>query len=320
VQDALNPHGKFLRQLLSRQEIASAFFKAIIPESNQQSIDITALEVSKDQFVDEDLDQQLSDMLFRVYRSDLTPAFVYLLFQHKGNPEPLISYLLMRYMERVWEQTISQGLIGHLPLIIPVVLYNGSTKWNVSQKFGNLFGNVSDLSLFLPDFQYILCDLSQQSDNHIIENPILSTGLRLLQYINDRNLTDILPRILSPLKNNIEDDHISRHFLSHIIEYICAATTIDENKVQSIMEEIFVQTGQDICLSVNEKFFHNGVIHQARDAIIDALTVRFEDIPPAILETLCNIEEIDILKILHKQAVTSVDIDEFDEVLEMMLF
>lgn len=319
MQDVTNPHGKFLRQFLSRQEIASAFFKSVIPESSQQSIDITALEISKDYFVDEDLEQQLSDMLFRVYRNDLTPAFIYLLFQHKGNPEPLISYLLLRYMERVWEQTISQGLIGHLPLIIPVVLYNGSTKWNVSNQFGSLFGDVKDLFLFLPDFHYILCDLSQLTKDNFTEKNSLSTGIRLLQHINDRNLSDILPGILSPLKNSLETHH-TKLFLSHIIEYLCATTTIGEKNIQSIMEETFAKSGKDVCENVYEQLFHEGIIHQSRDSIIDVLTVRFEEIPSAILETLNNINEIDILKILHKQAVTSIDMDEFDEVLEMMLF
>ncbi|MBF0452262.1 MAG: Rpn family recombination-promoting nuclease/putative transposase [Candidatus Magnetomorum sp.] len=319
MQDVSNPHGKFLRQLLSRQETASAFFKAVIPEPNQQSLDITALEISKDQFVDDDLYHQLSDMLFRVYRTDLAPAFIYLLFQHKGNPEPLISYLLLRYMERIWEQTISQGLIGHLPLTIPVVLYNGTTSWNVSDQFGNLFGKVKELSLFLPDFQYILYDLSQLSEKKLPENPILATGMRLLQNINDRHFIDMLPQLLTPLKKNLNHDR-TRQFLSHVIEYVCSSTELDEKNIRSVMEEVFEKTGKDIFMSVHEKLFHNGVVHQARDAIIDVLTVRFEDIPSSILDTLYNINEVDILKILHKQAVTSMDMDEFDEVLEMMLF
>jgi len=319
VQDVSNPHGKFIRNLLSRQETASLFFKAVIPETNQKFLDITALEISKDQFVDDDLDHQLSDMLFRVYRTDLTPAYIYLLFQHKGNPEPLMSYLLFRYMERIWEQTISQGLIGHMPLIIPVIMYNGSKKWDVSKRFTNLFADPKDLSPFLPDFQYIMCDLSQYSEKDMPDNSILKTGMYLLKSIHDNDFQDKLPLYLNHLKHSLENDN-TKKFLSYAIEYICSCTNMDEQDISSVIEELFSKTGKEIFGNVYEKLFQKGVTHQARDAIIDALTVRFEDIPSKILDILYAINEIDILKILHKQAVTSIDIDEFDEVLEMVLY
>jgi hypothetical protein len=319
VQDQSNPHGTFLRQLLSHQPTASAFFKVLIPENMQKLLDITALEISKDQFIDSELEHQLSDMLFRVYCKDYMSAYIYLLFQHKGNPEPLMSYLLFRYMERIWEQTINQDLIGHLPLIIPVVIYNGSTPWNVATQFSKLFGSNSELSLFLPDFQYIMCDLSHISEFDFSDSKILETGMHLLKSIHDNDFEDQLPHLLNPLKQFIDDNYIKR-FLAYVVEYICGSSRMSENDIEIAMDEIFSKAGKDVYKHVHEQLFFQGVIHQAREGILDVLTVRFETIPSKILETLEAIDEIDIMKILHKQAVTSSDIDEFEEVLEMMLF
>jgi len=319
VQDQSNPHGTFLRQLLSHQPTASAFFKVVIPEDIQELLDITALEISKDQFLDRELDDQLSDMLFRVYNKDMMPAYIYLLFQHKGNPEPLISYLLFRYMERIWEQTINQGLIGHLPIIFPVVIYNGSTSWNVSTHFSNLFGTRSNLISALPDFQYIMCDLSNIADLDFSRNPILSAGMHLIQTIHDNDFEHQLPSVLNPLKQCLENDYTSK-FLSYVIEYICGASKMKENDIETVMEEIFAKAGKEIYYQVHEHLFFQGVIHQAREGILDVLKVRFENIPSKIVETIQGINEIDIMKILHKQAITSSDMDEFEEVLEMMLF
>ena len=319
MQDQSNPHGTFLRQTLSHQPTAREFFKVVIPEDMQQLLDVTTLEISKDQFVDSELENQLSDMLFRVYRKDLMPAYIYLLFQHKGNPEPLMSYLLFRYMERIWEQTINQGLIGHLPLIIPIVIYNGSNPWNISTQFSNLFGKKSDLLKVLPDFNYIMCDLFQISSLDFSKTPILYTGMHLLKTIHDNDFDDQLPHLLNPLKQCFENDYTKR-FLSFVIEYLCGSSKMNENDIEIVIDEIFSKTGKDIYYHVHEKLFFQGVVHQARESIIDVLTVRFETIPPQILDTIQNIDEIDIMKILHKQAVTSSDMDEFEEVLEMMLF
>ena len=319
MQDQSNPHGNFLRQLLSNQQTASNFFKGIFPENIQKLLDFTEIEISKDQFVDQDLKSQLSDMLFRVYQHDLVPVYIYLLFQHKGNPEPLMSYLLFRYMERIWEQTINQGLVGHLPLIMPVVVYNGTTTWNVSTQYAGLFGTKSELATFLPDFQFILCDVSHLSENNYSETPVLSTGMQLIKKIHNNDFPDQLPHILNPLKNSIEND-LTKRFLRDAIEYICGSSKMNETDIQTVIDEVFSKAGQDIYLHVHEQLFLQGVIHQAREAIIDVLTVRFEIIPPNTLETIQAIDEIEIMKILHKQAVTSIDMDEFEEVLEMMLF
>jgi hypothetical protein len=319
VQDQSNPHGKFLKNLLSHQPTASAFFKSVIPENMQQLLDITALEISNDQFIDDELEHQLTDMLFRIYCKDLMPAYIYLLFQHKGNPEPLMPYLIFRYMERIWEQTINQGLIGHLPLIIPVVMYNGTAPWSVSTQFSKLFGNPSDLKKILPDFNFILCDLSQIDLLDFSDSPILSTGMHLLKTIHDNDFEDQLPHFLNPLKQYFDSDYTKR-FLSFIIEYVCGASKMSENDIETVIEDLFSKTGKDIYYHVHEQLFFQGVIYQAREGIIDALSVRFETIPPKIIDTIQAIDEIDIMKILHKQAVTSSDLDEFEEVLEMMLF
>lgn len=319
MQDQSNPHGTFLRQLLSHQPTASAFFRTVLPENMQKLLDINALEISKDQFIDSELAHQLLDMLFRVYCKNHMPAYIYLLFQHKGNPEPLMSYLLFRYMERIWEQTINQGLIGHLPLIIPVVLYNGSAPWNVTTRFSKLFGAQSEFNSVLPDFQYIMCDLSKITELDFSDNQILATGMHLLKSIHDNDFEDQLPHFLNPLKKSIEHEDTKR-FLAYVIEYICGSSKMSEKDIVSIVDDIFSKSGKDIYTHVHEQLFFQGVIHQAREGIIDVLTVRFETIPSKIVDTLEAIEEIDIMKILHKQAVTSSDMDEFEEVLEMMLF
>jgi len=319
VHDQSNTHGTFLRQLLSHQPTASAFFKIVIPKKIQKYLDLSALEISKDQFIDSELKQQLSDMLFRVYRKDFIPAYIYLLFQHKGNPEPLMSYLLFRYMERIWEQTIHQGLTGHLPMIIPVVIYNGSTPWSVSTEFSKLFGSWQEHMSFFPDFQYIMCDLSQITAFNFSDTPILSTGMHLLHAIHDNNFEDQLPHFLNPLKKLLDSEYTKR-FLSYVITFLCGATKMKENDVASVIDELFSKTGNDIFYHVQEQLFFKGVIHQAQEGVLDVLTVRFETIPSKIVESIQAIEEIDIIKILHKQSVTSSDLDEFEEVLDMMLF
>jgi len=318
VQNQSNPHGRFLRSLLSHQKTAQVFFSSVIAENMRNQLDISSIEICRDQFLDDDLDYQLSDILFRVNRSDLMPAFIYLLFQKKGNPEPLMSYLLFRYMERIWEQTINQGMIGHLPLIIPIVLFNGTSQWSVSNQFAELFGKAGGFSSLIPDFQYIASNLNQITKDTLDQSPTLSVGLHVLKAVNESNFQEKLPSILSPL-NNCQNNNLTRRFLSNAIEFICAASNITQTDLESIIDET-LSVEKNTCLSVYDQLYKQGMVHQAREAIFDVLNTRFASISSDTIETIQAIDEVEIMKILHKQSVTSVDLVEFEEMLEMMLF
>jgi hypothetical protein len=53
-----------------------------------------------------------------------------------------------------------------IPPIIPIVIYQGEKKWNVSCRFHDIVRIPSDeFKPYLPDFQYFLFDVSKIDDN-----------------------------------------------------------------------------------------------------------------------------------------------------------
>ena len=92
-----------------------------LPADVAALFDLETLEVSKDSFVDEELRSHYSDLLYQVACRDGMPGFVYLLFEHKSRPEPLVALDLLRYQVRIWRLWLGQGGARPLPPIIPVV-------------------------------------------------------------------------------------------------------------------------------------------------------------------------------------------------------
>ena len=76
-----NPHDSFFRETFSRREIATNFFREYLPEPIKEQVDLNSLTMSKDFFVDRDLRQHFSDLLYAVkyQQGDL---HLYLLFEH----------------------------------------------------------------------------------------------------------------------------------------------------------------------------------------------------------------------------------------------
>ena len=108
-----------------------------------------------------------SDLLYQASLKDGTDSYVYVLFEHKSYPEPLDAFHLLRYMIRIWEQDLKQGFSGKLPSVIPLVIYHGTAIWKVNERFISLFKGPEELECFLPDFTYVLCDISRFSDEEI---------------------------------------------------------------------------------------------------------------------------------------------------------
>lgn len=61
------------------------------------------------------------------------------------------------------------------------------------------------------------------------------------------------------------------------------------------------------------------MLQKSREDVIDILEIRFEIIPRSILSVLNEINDPSILKILHKKAVTVKSLDEFEQVLDLIM-
>ena len=116
-----NPHDRFFKEALSRREVARDFILHYLPGEIVALLNVDSLVISKDSFVDKDLGEHLSDILYNVDMKHEGSAYIYVLFEHKSYPDLLISFHLLRYIVRIWEQAIKRGASRPLPPIIPIV-------------------------------------------------------------------------------------------------------------------------------------------------------------------------------------------------------
>lgn len=61
-----NPHDRFFKETFSRVEVARDFVSHYIPPRIAGLLDPETLEISKDSFVDEELEERFSDLLYQV--------------------------------------------------------------------------------------------------------------------------------------------------------------------------------------------------------------------------------------------------------------
>ena len=243
MPDLSNPHDRFFKEVFSRQEVAEDFLRNYLPQEVFDCLVPESLHLTKDSFVDKELGVYYSDLLYQIDLRDGSDSYVYVLFEHKSYPESLISFHLLRYMVKIWEQHLKQKMSGDFPIIIPIVIYHGTVKWKAGKNFIGLFKCPKELERFLPDFSHVLCDISGFRDEEIKGIVTLKATLLLLKYILRDELRDRLPAILGLLRELISKK-TGMEYLETVLTYLVRGTDrVDEEDMCSAMEELLPLTG-----------------------------------------------------------------------------
>ncbi len=229
--DLLDPHDTFFRQMLSEPKTAMDFVANYLPAPVVELLDLAQLRIEKDTFVDARLRKHYSDVLYSVpLRPGILPAvaptvapdaqagkksrgkrrkpqaeqddgrvYLYLLFEHKSQPDGGVRLQLLRYLTRIWEKEWKRRKL--LSGILPIVFYHGQDKWHYTLAFADLVQAPAALRPYTPDFQHLLIDLSAYSNDEIRGEVWLRANLLLLKHIFDPDLIHKLPMILVLLRD-----------------------------------------------------------------------------------------------------------------------
>ena len=322
-----NPHDRFFKDVLSRREAARDFVLYYLPADLVELLDVESLVVSKDTFVDKDLREHFSDILYQVDLKEGDSAYIYLLFEHKSYSDPLIALHLLRYMIKIWEQAVKQGEARPFSPVIPIVVYHGKSRWNAGPDFYALFDLPDGLQAYMPNFCYLLCDLSHRSDEEIRGTVTLKAAFLLLKHIFSDDLSDRLPQILSLLKS-LSDKQSGLEYLETILKYLASGTDkVGAEELKKVVTEILEDQGENIMPTIAEQWIEQGIqqdiqqgkLQSVREGILENLEARFEVVPRSVIKGIDAIEELSLLKILHKKSVVIGSMQQFKEVMARLM-
>lgn len=65
-----------------------------------------------------------------------------------------------------------------------------------------------------------------------------------------------------------------------------------------------------------EQGIEQGILKNSRENVIEILVVRFTSIPDALEQVVGDIEDLAVLKMLHKKAATVSSLEEFEKLLD----
>lgn len=338
-----NPHDLLCKEMLGQVEQARDFLANYLPAEVVSALDLDTLEVVKDSFVDQELREHLSDIVYRIGCRDQgpepSPAYVYLLFEHKSHPEPLVAFQLLRYMVRLWEKTLAGKKAKRLPPIIPLVLYHGRTRWKIPLTFQALLRSDPALSAFSPDFRYVLCDLTSASDDDLKGAVITRAFLFFLKNIFRPDLKERLEGF-SQVLYDVLNQESGLKCLETLFRYLAHATDkITKEEFIEVLERTATLGGGSLMPTVAEQLIKEGMekgllagrqegkqegkqegrqegMQSLKEVLAEALKVKFHAIPNSLNVTISGLNDLGVLKTLTKTALTANSLEEFSVALE----
>jgi len=211
-----NIHDGFFKQILGDPGLAGQFLREHLPPEVLEHLCSEAPEPLPVSFVDEELRQHHSDLLFRVPLKTSGDAFVYVLLEHKSSPDEGTRLQLLRYIVRLLTQWYEHnGRRLPLPPVLPLVAHQGPDEWIFSSEFADVFGEVpTALRPYLPTFRHGLVDLAAIPDEALSATIRLRSLLKALKYGRHPELPQRLDIILA------EADGLEQEDLLRILTYL----------------------------------------------------------------------------------------------------
>ncbi|MCB9760887.1 MAG: Rpn family recombination-promoting nuclease/putative transposase [Alphaproteobacteria bacterium] len=192
------PHDNLFKDVFGDPEVAAEHLRGALPAEVLAWVDLDTLERVERSFVDGELGVQHADLLFTVCLRSGGEALVYLLFEHQSTPDPMMPYRLMVYIVRIWAHWLKTHTDAkRLPLVYPLVLYQGQRAWNAPPDLADLIDLPEEAAAVfaeaLPHLRYDLADLSQVPDEDLMSGALLSWVKLLMKHAWDEDLPDRLP-------------------------------------------------------------------------------------------------------------------------------
>lgn len=320
MAEIANPHDRFFREVFSRLEWSRDFLRTQLPPAIVETLALETLDLRPGSFLDQELQQYYSDLLFRVTLKTGRDAFVYVLLEHKSYVERFVALQLLRYQIEIWEQVRSESQQrSKLPPIYPLVVYHGRRKWTAAQQFAELIDSEQAWQPFIPDFYYAVASVAEIRETELFESVLFRAAIRLMRHIFDPDLVEKLPEIWAEF-HHLAWGPETQGFLIVMLSYVSSATSVSNTELVQTLEAAVPEQEDTLMTTLAQQWLEQGIeqgIEQGRQVVLDSLrfglVTRFGVEAEGMMSEISAVRDIGKLKQLLQSLFEVNTITEFQQ-------
>lgn len=230
-------HDKFFKLTFADKGVKESFLQTYLPEKLSKEIDLSTVEEINPSFISESFQLKESDLLIKVQAIG-KPIYVLFLMEHKSYKDRKTPFQILRYFVDIWESQLAKK--EKLTPILPIVIYEGKSKWNYPQMREYFKDLPDEWKAYLPLYETLFFDFSLENKVQKLPESIeLKSYLQVIQsvYLEDRGtFLEQLIEILYLINQAAGED--SAAFIS-IFRRILIYTENTRNDLKEEKEDLF---------------------------------------------------------------------------------
>jgi hypothetical protein len=310
------PHNALFIRVFGNPDNAASELRLVLPAPVSVLIDWSSLELCPGSFVDPQLTQRHTDLLFSA-RLIGSAARIYFLFEHQSTPDRLMLFRLLRYSVWIWEAFLRDNpTTKRLPAILPVVLHHSEQAggaWTGPTSLAELI-DLEPLALaacagLVPQLRFVIDDISSAEDADLRRRtPVAAVALFLLRAARtSENLLADLER-WAPVLAQIAEAPNGVAALAALLEYALRVGEIPRPDLEEFVRQLgpatteaYVTTAEMIALEGQARGKAEGRAEGKAEGkaelVLRLLTLRFGPLPEAATARVsaATSEELDLL-------------------------
>lgn len=315
------PHDALYKRLFAHPAMAASLIGHFVPEELRRRMDLTSLELFPTERVGEDNRQRRNDLVWRIR---LEGSYCYILFmlEFQSVEDWWMAARVLEYTALLWQDIIKSQKPAkgeRLPLVLPLVIYNGSRAWSAPTAMRDLLaGHDGTLAPYQAAQEYYLLDVGRLPAGALTAADDLATALFRVERAQE--VDDILSALtdLCAALPPTRDLSLHRAFIALLSSHAFGKTEIGEQlehcntlqEARAMLSDIapnwenrFREEGMRVGLSLGREEGitlgrEEGMSQGMKNIVGEILSARFGSLPDDIVSALGAVSDEHALKAL----------------------
>jgi predicted transposase YdaD len=221
-----NEHDVGYKYLFGNKRVFLQLLNTFVKRDWVKELDELHLQKVEKSFILQDFNEKEADIIYEL-KTEEQDVYFYILLELQSSVDYSMPFRLLQYMYELWRDIIKntdqrefKSKKFKLPVIVPIVLYNGQNKWTAPLAFKDYFHQGHLFGKQVLNFEYILLDINRMGQDQLLSNNNLISSIFYL----DRTVKseeEIFRRLytISPVLEHIpqEDFLVFKNWVKHIL-------------------------------------------------------------------------------------------------------
>ncbi|ECR4900769.1 Rpn family recombination-promoting nuclease/putative transposase [Salmonella enterica] len=207
-------HDPLFKLFLREPETAKDFLAAHLPQDIRSLVNLDSLRLESGSYVDEQLKEQHSDILYSVKMAQGEQCLLYCVVEHQSTEDEMMAWRMKKYTIRAMSDHLNKGH-KKLPVVVPLLFYHGDVRpYPYSMDWLDCFEQ-PELARQVLSKPWPLIDVSELNDDDIKSHRRMALLEMVQRDIRLRDGKELLARLVQLIQMELN----SREQVEAVLRY-----------------------------------------------------------------------------------------------------